>query len=436
LIQDVQTNDQSTLFFSHDLIALVAENRKQFGPKDLKNLASMCRAMADRLESGSDYHGSIRMNELGQRIDQLLQLDTAGWNQRIAKCYESLMRQREKSPMVAAEWCQRAIDHYRAAGDQAKVEELALKRKKLAREFEFQEVSTTVDQTAHIARCEEIGKELAELPTDELLGCIASAPELLPLEDDMALHASEAAKAAPILSIMAETITDDRMHTAEHVDSPEEKLKRGILDAFKFSLKLEKVPLINAIIYHGFSTGKLDAYKVLESLERCSWFGAKLTRRRGSNKDYSYCWLDQLSPAIRAYFTYMKPLLAGAEPDERPIMAIDSLATKFEGLVRDYAELNGILTQYDITGKSGRSVTREKDLTQLLYDSRIAELFNPDDLLFFKFLFVEQSGFTLRHRVAHSLMLIGDYNFGILQLLFVALMRLAKYRLTGTADGT
>lgn len=100
---------------------------------------------------------------------------------------------------------------------------------------------------------------------------------------------------------------------------------------------------------------------------------------------------------------------------------------KFEGLVRDFAQLNGFLTHYDTKDNAGRTITREKDLSQLLYDTRIVDLFNPDDLLFFRFLFVEQSGFTLRHRVAHSLMLVEDYNFGILQLLFLALMRLAKY---------
>jgi len=428
MIQDTHPNNQSRYSFTHDLMALVLENKKHFESKDLRSLSEVCLAVADQLQESGDLHGAIRMNELGQRVDQTLQLKTADWNQRIAGCYETLMERREKSPMVAAEWCQRAMDYYKSAGDQAKVKELALKRDKLGGDMEFQEVSTTIDQTDHIARCEEIGKELAELSTDELLGCIAADPNLLPLKEDMELHTSEAAKDAPLLSLIAETVMDDRMHVAEHAATPDEKLKRGILEAFKFYLKIEKVPLINAIMYHGFRSEKLDTEKVLKSIGKLSWIGATLKSQRGSNKDYSYCWLDQLALSIQAYFTYMKPLLEGAEPDEPPIMAIDSLTMKFEGLVRDFAQLNGILTHYDTKDKAGRTITREKDLSQLLYDPRIADLFNSDDLFFFRFLFIEQSGFTLRHRVAHSLMLIEDYNFGILQLLFVALMRLAKYR--------
>lgn len=429
IFEDTCTRKQTRHSFTHRLIALILENKKHFEPKGLQKLSEVCLAVADQLQENSDLHGAIQLNELGLRIDQTLQTKTTDWNQRIAGCYESLMERREKSPMVAAEWCQRAMDFYKAAGDQAKVDELAMKRERFGGEMEFQEVSTTVDQTDHIARCEKIGRELAELPTDELLGCIAADPNLLPLRADMVLHASESAKDAPLLSMIAETIMDDRMHVVEHAATPEEKLKRGILEGFKFYLKIEKVPLINAIIYNGFRAGKLDGEKVLESMGRFSWFGASLKRQRGSNRDYGFCWLDQLRPSIKAYFAYLKSMLEGAEPDQPPIMAIDSLTMKFEGLVRDYAQLNGILTHYDTKDKKGRTITREKDLSQLLYDPRIANLFNPDDLLYFRFLFIEHSGFTLRHRVAHCLMLIEDYNFGILQLLFVALMRLAKYPL-------
>jgi len=411
-----------------DLIALLLKNRKRLEDQGLDKLGAICQVAADQLKDSSDFHGAIRINELGQKVDQVTRQTTADWNRRIAACYETLMDQREKSPIVASTWCQHAIDYYRAAGDHVKEEELTRKREQLGGDIVFQTVSTTIDQTDHIARCEKIGKELAELSTDELLECIAADPKLLPLKEDMELCANETAKNATLLSLIAETVMDDRMHVAEHVSTPDEKLKRGILEAFKFYLKIEKVPLIEAIMYNGSRSEKLNAEKVLKSIGNLSWIGATLKNQRGSNKDYSYCWLDQLGPSIRAYFTYMESLLEGAEPDESPIMAIDSLTMKFEGLVRDFAQLNRILTHYDTKDKAGRTITREKDLSQLLYDPRIADLFNPDDLLFFKFLFVEQSGFSLRHRVAHSLMLIGDYNFGILQLLFVALMRLARYR--------
>jgi len=432
MIHDKDLNDQSRSFFTHGLIALVLKNKRHFESGKLRDLSEVCLAVSTQLQERGDLHGAIRMNELGQGIDQTLQLKTADWNRRIAVSYETLMAGREKSPMVAAEWCQRAMDYYKAASDEAKVEELALKRRKFCAEMEFQEVTTTIDQTAHKAHCEKIGKKLAELSTDEILGCIAADPNLLPCRDDMELFARESAEETPLLSMIDGTVMDDRMHVAEHATTPDEKLKRGVLEAFNFDLTMDKLPMIDAIVRHGFLAGRLDAEKVSKSMAGCSWIGSTLKCRRGSDKEYAYCWLDQLTPSIQAYFTCLKQLLSEDAKAERPIMAIDSLTMKFEGLVRDYAQRNGILTHYDRKDNAGRTITREHDLSWLLFDPRVASLFNPDDLFFFRFLFVEQSGFTLRHRVAHGLMRVEDYNFGILQLLFVALMRLAKYPLKPT----
>ena len=432
LVEEFNPESGSWYALNHELLELMTENRGHFRPDDQKRIPILCQLRSEQLRAKGNLHGAIEMNKLGMRADQLLSSKTADWNRRIAECYERLMETREKSPMVAAEWCQRAMDYYKAAGDITKVEELAKKREKFGGEMEFQEISTEIDQTAHIAWCEKVGKELSDHSTDEILLAIVADPNLLPLEDDMLLQAKEAAKVTPLLSLISETVMDDRMHVVEHASTPEEKLKRGTLEAFKFHLKLEKVPLINSVMYHAYRAGKLDSTKVIKHLQTYSWLGATLKSPRGSNKDYTFCWLDQLRPALDEYFSYMGKVVEGHEPSDAPMMVIDSLTLKFEGLVRDFAQLNGILTHNDIRDKAGRTVTREKDLSQLLFDPRIAELFSADDLLYFRFLYVEHSGFTLRHRVAHSLMLIEDYNFGILQLLFVAIMRLAKYPIKKT----
>jgi len=427
LIHDLDKDNVPKFTYSNDLITLVINNKKHFESQNLSCLSGICLTKADQLENKGDLHGAIIVNELGSRVDIALQLETADWNKRIAFCYEKLMEKRKKSPMVASEWCQRAIDFYKKAGEKAKVEKLTLIREKLGSEMQFQSVSTQIDQTNHIAWCEQVGEEISKKTTDEILAFIAGYPILLPLKNDMELTARETAQVTPFLSLVKETILDDRMHVTEHPESTEEKLKRGILEAFNMCLNVEKIPLINAIINRSVREGKLDTDKVIKALVESSWIGAKLKSQRGSSKDYSYCWIDLIRPSIQSYFSYMTDMLERNEPDEPPIMAIDSLTTKFEGLIRDYAQLNGIITCYDTKDNAGRTVTREKDLTLLLYDPRIAKLFNADDLLFFRFMFIEHSGFTLRHRVSHGLMQIEDYNFGILQLLFVALMRLAKY---------
>jgi hypothetical protein len=75
----------------------------------------------------------------------------------------------------------------------------------------------------------------------------------------------------------------------------------------------------------------------------------------------------------------------------------------------------------------GRSVSREKDIHALLYEDKVADLFDKNDLLFFKFLLIEKAGFNLRHKVAHSLMMFQEYGVNQMCLLLLALLRLGKY---------
>lgn len=426
-IQVIYSENSQKSSFIYMLIEFILNNKKFFESKNLKILSEICLSVAESYWEKGDFHKSIRMNELGERVDNKLMLKNVEWKLLIAECYEALINNNEKSPMIAAEWCQRALDCYKEIGDKENIERLSKKRLKFDSQMEFQEISTKIDLRDHITWCKKVGKEISMHSTDEILSWIANDSNILPSKDDMEIHAREVAKDSSLMAFIPKKIMDNRMHVAEHFKTKEELIKYNILEGYKFFLKTDKAYLINEVIYQSFSADKLSAEKVIESIENNSWIGATMMRTTGSNKEYHYRWIDLIKPSITSYFNIMEKITKDIELDEPPIMPIDSLTIRFEGLIRDFILLNGLFTHYDIKDKKGRSITREKDLSLLLYDERISSLFTPDDLLFFKFLFIEQIGFTLRHRVAHGLMLIEDYNFGILQLLFVALMRLAKY---------
>ena len=76
---------------------------------------------------------------------------------------------------------------------------------------------------------------------------------------------------------------------------------------------------------------------------------------------------------------------------------------------------------------SWRRISREKDLTALLHEDKIKEIFDEDDLLFFKFVLVEQAGYNLRHKIAHSLIFFGEYTINYMHLLILLLLKIGKY---------
>ena len=66
----------------------------------------------------------------------------------------------------------------------------------------------------------------------------------------------------------------------------------------------------------------------------------------------------------------------------------------------------------------------------LLREEEIEKIFNPDDLLLFKFLLVEKKGYNLRHKVAHGLMHSSEYSIDNLHLLFICLLKIGMYDFT------
>jgi hypothetical protein len=107
-------------------------------------------------------------------------------------------------------------------------------------------------------------------------------------------------------------------------------------------------------------------------------------------------------------------------------MFIDSMTLKIEGLIRELFTLKGYPT---IIQNNETKTAQEKDINHLLHDEKIGEFLDQDELLFYRYLFIEQEGINLRNRVAHSLFLEQEYDMGLAYLLFIALLRLFKFTL-------
>ena len=143
-------------------------------------------------------------------------------------------------------------------------------------------------------------------------------------------------------------------------------------------------------------------------------------------------WLSLLAPSLFDYFTQMDYWrISGNYPSL--VLCIDSLVLKIEGLLRDMFFFKGIATFTSKADKKhGKRITYEKELNALLNEKRISELFDPDDLLLFKFVLIEKTGYNLRHKIAHSLMLNAEYQVHYMHLLILILLKLGSYSLTIT----
>ena len=162
-------------------------------------------------------------------------------------------------------------------------------------------------------------------------------------------------------------------------------------------------------------------------LKKHSWFGKTISKTMGNGKQIKYNWLNLLAPALNEYFYQINNHFVNPSYLPNFVLSIDSLTLKIEGLIRDICQFCGVTTFYLTRDAKNREIAREKDIHALLYEEEIKKLFDEDDLILFKFLLVEQAGYNLRHRVAHSLMLFQEYSIDNMHLLILALLRLGKY---------
>ena len=155
-----------------------------------------------------------------------------------------------------------------------------------------------------------------------------------------------------------------------------------------------------------------------------SWIGKTLIRKT-QNHDFPYNWLNLLAPSLYEYFRQMD-FHFSTEQYPNLVLCIDSLVLKIEGLLRDFLLFSGVTTFYSTQDNSGRTIYREKDINSLLHEEKVKNLFDADDLLLFKFVLVEKGGYNLRHKIAHSLIMIEEYQIDYIHLLLLILLQISK----------
>ncbi len=431
LINDEDINKHTKYVHAIDLIQLLIDERKHYDKNILKDLSEFCSSNAKELKDNGNFHYAIRLLEEGRYIVNIFKNNVKIWDLEIGDCYEKMMINMNNDAINAGYYCQLAIKYYSLAGDNNRVTELANKREEFNRIIDFNVMTFPVNTKYTRMHYMEVGLELAKLSTEEIIFSITNDINILPKYNEIESIVKSTAKEAPLSMLVRKTVLDSKMHISNHVDTAEEKIKYEMVEAFKFFFRTDKQILIRAIMDQAYEADKLDAEKIFLYLREKSWIGKNFEYKYvRKNNEFRNCWLDQIKQPIRVYFDYMR-----RKEDKNvdlPIMEVDSLTLKFEGMIRDFADKNGISTYYDRSCGHNR-ITREKDLNMLLYEKQLKDLINPSDLLFFKVLFVEQSGYNIRNKVAHSLMRTVDYSFDLLEVILIAILRLSKYNLMGGA---
>jgi len=412
-----------------DFIELMMKQSDVFSMDDFAGLDKLCYETALILKKRGNIHFAISFFELGERVDTKLNRKSYDWKKLVAESYEELMRPSiGKNNLVAVHFCREALKCYRQIHDKDKIKELEGIYDELKTSVEYKEFKVEVNLEEHMKTCKAIAEKVNERTPDEIIALLTYDENLLPKYKDMEAQASEETREHPLQTIFPIELHDERGHVCQHFSTEEEMRYYRVLEKYRMYLEVQHMPLINSIIFETIKSGKLTLANLNDYFKKHSWFGKTLKIKLSPDEDIEYNWLSLIAPSLYEYFKQMDySFLSGNYPIL--ITCMDSLVLKLEGMVRDLCNFFGINSFYQTNDTQGRLVFREKDLNSILREEDIKRVFDENDLLLFRFVLIEQAGYNLRNKIAHSLMISGEYIINYMHLLLLILLRIGKYEL-------
>jgi hypothetical protein len=322
-------------------------------------------------------------------------------------------RNKGKSDFLIPEYYGRAINYFKMAGNKEMEDKLNAGFNKIKSDNQLPTVTLggaiDKDLSAIIFKSEQMKKHHIEgLNTVQMIDFICNDENLIPNNVDPISenHAFDLFRRSNY------DINGNFNHAAN----------KQVINPFTTYLNLFTIKQLNCCFKNCIESDKINSEILICHLENNSWLG--------NTKEGNY-WLDLLRPGIASFFSVYKryvfePTLSNLEF----VLPLDSLATKMEGILRAFAQLNGINTvkieNEKIKGSSGIQ-TREIFIHELLSDGYplFKDLFSENEYQFFKTIYLKD-GYDIRNNIAHSFYKPKDYTINKLLLVILSIMRISR----------
>ena len=184
-------------------------------------------------------------------------------------------------------------------------------------------------------------------------------------------------------------------------------------------LNIVRNPILNLILT-AVKQKKMTYARVKNWMSRSTCFGIPIEYLR-DNEVVTASWFSQIDYAIKALFQQYQRTLDRKPTDWR--IPVDVLAIRFEGILRCIvADQGGTITKIGSRGN-----TSEALLDALLREPCLLKVFAEEDIEFFEYVLTSK-GLNIRNNVAHAFYIPQDYGMTYATLVFLCVLRLAKFR--------
>lgn len=184
-------------------------------------------------------------------------------------------------------------------------------------------------------------------------------------------------------------------------------------------LNIVRNPLLELIL-SAVKQRKMTYSKIRTWMNRNTCFGIPIEYAR-NDAVVAYSWFSQIDYAIKSLLQQYQRTIDKKPTDWR--IPIEVLSLRFEGILRTIvSDQEGKTIRVDRRGN-----TSEAMLDGLLREKCLLKVFAEEDIEFFEYVLTSK-GLNIRNNVAHAFYIPQDYGIICSTLVFLCILRLAKFR--------
>jgi len=413
-------------FWKSRLVELALKNKK-FKKEDFNNIVGLCLQITCKNVKGENLYENEQILKTALLVGKRRNESLTPIHIALGKNYEASAEQRmnDDSRIVPLTFLMEALEQYQEAKDKDKIEDVAVRIAKLRNELQLSSVPINFDQDKIgplIDYVRAMAKQILTSKPEAIYSYIASGRDfnIFPRKEWM----EKPAKENKVYDLFSTSYIDINNNQTKGNQSEDSNQTKEIYDKYDMYVKLTLNPFLQTLFVEGIKSGKLSYQSFIKFIVKHSWLGQKFSESSGGGKQREYNWVSAIAPAIQEYFLNTKATIFGSNYRPNYLLAIDSITPKFEGILRNFAQLIEVQTiRYSQKNKG----TREMYLEEILENPKVQEFFNEDDRILFKYVLLGY-GMNLRNNIAHCFFKYPDYNYQQMHLLILCILRLGKYR--------
>lgn len=351
-----------------------------------------------------------------------LKISTKSYYEKLAEM-NLVNAKKNESSFIVHDYYLRALNHFKKAGNKAKIEEVAVMMESAKGSIDLKSVSLGGDDKLDemYQKCmkvyDEFTTKLVESTIEDIFTFL-TLHDIFPKADQL-----DKGIESTMMSLVS-TMTFD-------INANVSKSKKGIgLSHYHLHVQNFSINIIWMVFKKGISNGKINFKSSIDYLKSNSWYESNSKPTVSGSITNQFNWIELISPSLHNFFEQIRIDIENGETQNTGyILATDSVVLKFEGIIRDISRKIGAQTI-----EIAEDGTKERiSFEGLLENEKFKELIPPDDIALLKYLFTSK-GINLRNNVAHCFFNTMNYGPGTFMLMIVALLRLGNFEFSIKTD--